>query len=889
MPRLRLALCAVVLVAVALRRASADWPTLHRDYQRSGYTSQPLKRPVERKWFRSFVEEMIGPRCEAIVAEKLCFIGTYAGNLHALDVATGTTAWQAKIGGPIGHAPCYHDGRIYVCSDDGAQRGSLVCLRASDGRVLWRYEAKAGIWNSPACDGRNVYVGDRAGVFHAVDAKTGEKAWTFATGAMILKPASFSSDNQRIIVGSEDMHVYCLSPDGKLLWKSAKLAGLSQRDAAPTIWDGMVIVRTNPTTAFHSALYEGRRLVTDIQRQLPRDSADVAYEQRQSNQYLMRRTDRREKAEHEGIVKSLREKPHLRTWFTFNLADGREPWITSVLYTSGLHNPPSPPTFNPASGELYTTIVTALSPYCDGVSQVPIGIGCVDARTGYVSNLPHAAGDRVPGYWAGMTMIADETSALSLMSDYLLVTHQGALGGVDLKNRELGPTIGMRDSYGGLFGPGVHGGWDGAKKLAAEGYIENTVNEWHGPDRSIVAISDDRMFWVVGSCVVCLGGPDVAAADSGGSKPSAPWKWSKPRQLDGGNVVSALGTFDESVPKKVLDVAAVERYLAEPPVRKKRLPAELQQRLDAAIVELINDTWHCWIVQLGISGNEYHFNGTGETMLAVAAALPYLSPAVRTKAVAYLDTLFAEGAPFKKRFFSRANLRREHYDMPVYDVPRGAPHAPYGDAYALWAYAYYADRWQAVVAQTDLLQSDFNTIVKKAPTLTPHAFVRDAGERLNGPLGDAIADVRIMRHADKHDEARRAAELVAFWATERVHCEKAEQRLVSRREHHATLPRYEYLTPEIGQLLADHAGEALRTNLEDLNRELPVWYQAWGERLIGGENYINPPGLARGLFLARAYGLGESADTLVRYLDQPWCKADLYYIEKLTALARNAK
>ena len=58
--------------------------------------------------------------------------------------------------------------------------------------------------------------------------------------------------------------------------------------------------------------------------------------------------------------------------------------------------------------------------------------------------------------------------------------------------------------------------------------------------------------------------------------------------------------------------------------------------------------------------------------------------------------------------------------------------------------------------------------------------------------------------------------------------------------------------------LRRHAGEQLARNVRGLMAGLPVWYQAFGERMIGGENYISPPHLARGLFAALA-GCGGSA------------------------------
>jgi len=78
----------------------------------------------------------------------------------------------------------------------------------------------------------------------------------------------------------------------------------------------------------------------------------------------------------------------------------------------------------------------------------------------------------------------------------------------------------------------------------------------------------------------------------------------------------------------------------------------------------------------------------------------------------------------------------------------------------------------------------------------------------------------------------------------------------------------------------------MRRNLNDLTTGLPVWYQAYGERMIGGENYISPPSLSYGLFVAMADGTAASPEALAAKLDQPWCKADLMYIEKVTTVLR---
>jgi len=128
---------------------------------------------------------------------------------------------------------------------------------------------------------------------------------------------------------------------------------------------------------------------------------------------------------------------------------------------------------------------------------------------------------------------------------------------------------------------------------------------------------------------------------------------------------------------------------------------------------------------------------------------------------------------------------------------------------------------------------------------------------------------------------------------ERIHHERADSRLIrftdngqGNSSHNAKIPRYVDLTPEVAAFVAHHAGERFAYHVGGLDRQLPVWYQAWGERMIGGENFISPPHLARGLFAALADGLETDAEYLARKLDQPWCRADLYYIEKLTAILR---
>jgi eukaryotic-like serine/threonine-protein kinase len=122
------------------------------------------------------------------------------------------------------------DGVVYI----GTIGGYLHAIGLQDGKPLWKYwtinrasedvnpatELPPAIKSSPAVVGDKVFFGDEAGIFHCLDAKSGELLWNFDTtsGAEIISSANVVGD--RVLFGSWDENLYCLSvSDGKALWK----------------------------------------------------------------------------------------------------------------------------------------------------------------------------------------------------------------------------------------------------------------------------------------------------------------------------------------------------------------------------------------------------------------------------------------------------------------------------------------------------------------------------------------------------------------------------------------------------------------------------------------------------------------------------------------------
>src|SRR5262249_23619009 len=158
-----------------------------------------------------------------------------------------------------------------------------------------------------------------------------------------------------------------------------------------------------------------------------------------------------------------------------------------------------------------------LSNYSAGVPGGAAVLATLDRATGEARTVWHKNlrnGKEALGWASQFCAPADETQTLSLMGNIVLNTHQGIIGGLDLKSLRSHTVCSARDSYAGIFGPAFVGSYSpaGQKQRAdfvRQGFLLEVPNEWHGPDRAIAAIAQRRFFWIAGSQVVCLGGPDT--------------------------------------------------------------------------------------------------------------------------------------------------------------------------------------------------------------------------------------------------------------------------------------------------------------------------------------------------------------------------------------------
>jgi hypothetical protein len=208
------------------------------------------------------------------------------------------------------------------------------------------------------------------------------------------------------------------------------------------------------------------------------------------------------------------------------------------------------------------------------------------------------------------------------------------------------------------------------------------------------------------------------------------------------------------------------------------------------------------------------------------------------------------------------------------------------DAYAAAAYAHATGAWDKVLAREADYKKAFDDL--KPAKIDPKA--KDAGAKTNAQIAAVLGYARIAQKAGKADEVDRALAVLAELVAERVHHERADSNFVRevRGAHSGSIPRYHDLVPELAAMLRAFCPKELERNVRALDQQLPLWYQAFAERMAGGENYTHTPLIARGMFAILADGVQAPAKELQAKLDQPWCRADLYFIEKLTATSRAA-
>jgi outer membrane protein assembly factor BamB len=130
--------------------------------------------------------------------------------------------WSANLGKPIKAGAAVAGGRVFV----GDDAGIVHALDAATGKPAWTFKTEGSIEATPLVLDGVIFIGSSDANFYALDAATGVLKWKYETGDKVLGGANHAKnpngDGQWILVGSYDSNLHCIdAATGKAVWTHA--------------------------------------------------------------------------------------------------------------------------------------------------------------------------------------------------------------------------------------------------------------------------------------------------------------------------------------------------------------------------------------------------------------------------------------------------------------------------------------------------------------------------------------------------------------------------------------------------------------------------------------------------------------------------------------------
>jgi hypothetical protein len=377
-----------------------------------------------------------------------------------------------------------------------------------------------------------------------------------------------------------------------------------------------------------------------------------------------------------------------------------------------------------------------------------------------------------------------------------------------------------------------------------------------------------------------------------------PWDWDTLRSQRLSHVLDALpGKVQGTTQSPLADQANgrigqitdndLDRFIWEVSVvtLSGKEPGDLRAQLQSQVRELISRQWQPLVFPPGKHPTEAYriFADPTETLFTLARAYSYLDEDLRTSVRQYVEQLSDPSGPLEGPMGKRtadpsAGAVRSFYDIApdkLFRLRDDITRSDVARLYPLWLWAHVTGDWRRIESNWDRL--------KELVDQPPGKMEEDCR---NGHVAGLIAYCRIADHVKDKQAVERALGVTRTALRERLAYEFAygEGGLISEAPvSRSIFARWRHLTPEVGHLLAQYAGPThkhLMGVYVDYHR--PTWSLAWGvETMWRNESPFAFPTMPAEIFAARAWILNEPAEMLARFVDIPWCRADLFYIQKL--------
>ncbi|MDQ2683394.1 MAG: serine/threonine-protein kinase, partial [Chloroflexota bacterium] len=191
-------------------------------------------------------------RCSAAFAGGTIYVGSYDGNLYAVDDTDGSVRWRFKTQSGIVTRPAVQAEMVVFGSEDK----TIYAVSRSSGRAIWTFRTNGKVRSSPSVDDRSVIIGSDDGHVYRLDRSKGVVTWRYRTFAPVRSSPVQQDDN--VLCGSDDGFLYNIHADsGSLIWRFNVDAPVV---STPAIEGDRVIVGASDGTIRGFALRDGKAL-----------------------------------------------------------------------------------------------------------------------------------------------------------------------------------------------------------------------------------------------------------------------------------------------------------------------------------------------------------------------------------------------------------------------------------------------------------------------------------------------------------------------------------------------------------------------------------------------------------------------------------------------------
>lgn len=161
--------------------------------------------------------------------------------------------WITKIGHTIYSSPVLYGKNVYV----GDDAGLLTCLALKDGKKVWEYKTDNRIMGTPAANNGVIVFGSADKYIYGLDTSSGKLLWKYSAREAVL--GAVTIENNIAYIGASDHVMRALDvKTGRLIWEYKDVIGYIE--TRPLIYQGKLIFGAWDANMYALDMYTGRLL-----------------------------------------------------------------------------------------------------------------------------------------------------------------------------------------------------------------------------------------------------------------------------------------------------------------------------------------------------------------------------------------------------------------------------------------------------------------------------------------------------------------------------------------------------------------------------------------------------------------------------------------------------